>query len=111
MLSPNLRHRVTIQVRTQTQSVTTGAVTDSWGTFLANVPAQVLTGPGREFESANAKQAQTTARIIMRWFSGLLPTHRILWDGRVFDILSIETDETGRIDYRLRVADGVNQGA
>lgn len=111
MLTPVLRQRVTIQQRTLTQNTTTGAVAEAWTTFLANVPAAVLTGPGREFEAANAKQAETTARIVTRWFSGLLPTHRIQWDGRVYDIQSIETDETGRREYRLRCTDGVNQGA
>jgi SPP1 family predicted phage head-tail adaptor len=79
-------------------------------TELDSVPAEVLTGPGREFIQSSAKQAETTARINFRWFPGLLPTMRILWDGKVYDITSIETDATARREYRLRCKDGLSDG-
>lgn len=117
MLAQRYRHRIEFQVRTETQDPTTGDITHEWETAsldsdtpLDSVPAEVLTGPGREFYSANAKQSEIAARIQCRWFPGLLQSWRVLWDGQVFDILSIETDATGRREYRLRVAAGVNDG-
>ncbi len=117
MQAQRYRHRIEIQERIESQDSETGDVTVTWETFaldsdtpLDAVPAEVLTGPGREFNAADAKQAETTARINCRWFPGLLPTHRIVWDGKVFDITSIETDATARREYRLRCADGVNGG-
>lgn len=110
MKSGRLRHRVLIEQATHVQDVATGADEVSWTTFLSNVPAEVLTGPGREFDSADAKQAETAARITLRWFPGLDYTMRVVWEGDVYDITSIDTDPTGRIEYRLRLATGTNQG-
>jgi SPP1 family predicted phage head-tail adaptor len=111
------RHRIEIQERVETQDSETGEITSTWETLaldsetpLDSVPAEVLTGPGREFVAGDAKQAETSARIAFRWFPGLLPTHRILWDGRVYDVQSIETDLTARREYRLRCKDGVSDG-
>ena len=117
MLAHRLRHRVTIQEQQRDQDSETGEIVTSWdtvmlddGTELDALPAEVLTGPGRELLAAGAKQAETTARINLRWFPGLLPTMRILWDGRIYNITSIETDATGRREWRLRCSDGLTDG-
>ena len=117
-LSYRYRHRIAVQEKIESQDPTTGEITYTWqnvsldsDTELDAVPAEVLTGPGKEFLSADAKQAETTARINFRWFAGLLPTMRIVWDGQNLDILSIETDATARREYRLRCSQGVNDGA
>ena len=107
-----LRHRITFQEPVREQDPVSGASVNTWATIAGydQVPAEVLTGPGREFRAAGAIQAETTARINLRWFPGLLPTWRILWDGRIYNIRSIEVDATGRREYRLRCEDGVNDG-
>lgn len=117
MEAQRYRHRIEIQEKVETQDSETGDVGHTWETFYLDsdtpcdeVPAEVLTGPGREFNAADAKQAETTARVAFRWFPGLLPTMRILWDGKVYDIVSIETDLTARREYRLRCKDGVTDG-
>lgn len=116
MLAHRLRHRIEIQQLVEDQDSETGATVFSWVTVmlnnvtLNNVPAEVLTGPGREFSEAGATQAETSARINIRWFPGLLPTWRILWDGKTYNITSIETDITSRQEYRLRCIDGLTDG-
>ena len=112
-----LRMRVAIQERIETQDAVTGEMLATWqnvwldsDTELDSVPAEVLTGPGRELVAANAMQAETSARINMRWFPGLTQAMRILWDGKVYNIRSIETDRTGRMEYRTTCTDGVNAG-
>lgn len=117
MLASRLRHRIEFQELVEEQDSETGAIETSWqtayldsDTLLDSVPAEVLTGPGREFRNSGTTQAETSARINLRWFPGLLPTWRILWDGRIFNIQSIETDTTARREYRLRCIDGVNDG-
>ena len=117
MLNNRLRHIVEIQEPTNTQDPITGENTIAWSTVwldsnteLNEVPAEVLTGPGREFHQAGTIQSETSARINLRWFEGLLPTWRILWDGKIYNIGSIETDLTGRREYRLKCTDGVNEG-
>lgn len=117
MQAQRYRHRIEFQEKVTTQDGQTGAITYEWATVfldsdtpLNSVPAEVLTGPGREFNAADAKQAETTARINCRWFNGLSPEWRILWDGRVYDIVSTETDLTARREWRMRCRDGVSDG-
>lgn len=111
MLSQRLRHRVDIEQQVPEFTSYGEEVGHVWEVFEASVPAEVLTGPGREFNAADAKQAETTARVTVRWFPGLLPSMRIIWEGQAFDILSIETDVTARKECRLRLKQGVNDGA
>jgi len=117
MLSHRLRHRIEFQALTEDQNSETGETVLTWvaasldsDTLLDSVPAEVLTGPGREFRESGTTQAETTARINLRWFPGLLATWRVLWDGRVYNITSIETDATGRREWRLRCVDGISDG-
>lgn len=80
---------------------------------MTAVPAEVLTGPGREFVASSAKQAEATARINLRWFPVdrlELCRWRVLWDGRIYNIVSAETDLTARREWRLRCEDGPSRG-
>lgn len=117
MQSQRLRFVVKFQEKAEVFDSETGDVSHQWvtayldsNTPLDSVPAEVLTGPGREMKAADAKQSETSARINVRWFNGLSPAWRILWDGRVYDIISIETDRTARLEWRLICKDGVNDG-
>lgn len=120
MLTQRLRHRVTLQSPVVAQDPVTGeelvtwqTAVDEYGTPLLSVPAEVLTGPGRERFADAVVQAETTARINLRWFPVErleLYRWRILWDGRVFNIGSAETDRTARREWRLQCTDGVNDG-
>lgn len=116
MNSGKYRHRITFQEQVETRD-SEGAVEIDWEnvwldseTELADVPAEVLLGAGREFNASGKAQAETAARINLRWFEGLEASWRILWDGQVFNIGAIETDATARREYRLRCTAGVNDG-
>ena len=117
MLAHRLRHRVAFQRQENMQDPDTGDLVTTWvpatlasGAALSSVPAEVLTGAGREFIGSGTVNSETTARINLRWFPGLLPSWRVEWDGRLFDIQSIETDATARQEYRLRCVDGPSKG-
>lgn len=109
-LTPRLRQRVTLQAQTSTQDPSTGDPVIVWADFLVGVPAEVLTGAGREARITGTTIADTDARITMRWFPGLDQSMRLLWDGRVYDITSIGTDATGRREWRLRCTEGLTDG-
>lgn len=118
MLAHRLRHRVEIQEQIETQNQTTGDITYTWSTVyldsdtpLDAVPAEVLTGPGREFNGGDTKQAETDARINIRWFAELDQKMRIVWDGKNYDITGMETDTTARREWRLRCKEGVSDGS
>ena len=117
MLSYRLRHRIEIQEKVESgRNPETGGQLFSWqtlvvsGTAMISVPAEVLTGPGRESRAAGAVQAETDARINLRWFPGLNQAMRILWDGRIYNIDGMATDRTGRQEWRLTCKEGVNDG-
>ena len=122
-IAARLRHRVQIQERIETQDSETGDVSFTWvpislslststssSEVASSIPAEVLTGPGREYAGAGTKQSEADARINMRWFPGLTTAMRIVWQGKNYDITSIETDITARREYRLRVKEGVSNG-
>lgn len=116
-LNPRLRHRITFQEPVSERD-SEGVLQESWqnvwldsDTELADVPAEVLTGPGREFVAGGAVQADVAARITCRWFPGISAKWRILWDGRIFNIGGEpDTDRTGRREWRIKATAGVNNG-
>ena len=77
-----------------------------------DVPAEVLTGPGREFLQSGQMQSDVAARIRVPWFpGGIDASWRVLWDGRVFDIKGDpDLDASGRREYRIKCKAGVNDG-
>jgi head-tail adaptor len=116
MQSSRLRHRVEFQFQVETNDPVNNAPIIAWQTATANgvqllsVPAEVLTGAGRELIASGTKLAETTARINVRWFPGLLVSWRVIWDGRIYDIQGLSTDITGRREWRLQCVDGLSDG-
>lgn len=111
------RHRIEIQQKATSRHPDSGADVVTWSTvaldsntLLDSVPAEVLTGPGREFRESNAPQSEISARINFRWFPGLTQQMRIIWNGQVFNIEGIEMDATNRHEYRTQCSTGVNDG-
>jgi SPP1 family predicted phage head-tail adaptor len=116
--SQHLIHRITFQEPIESKD-SEGYPTVEWDnvwldsdTELADVPAEVLTGPGREFPQSGQIQADIAARIRCPWFpGGINSAWRILWDGFVFNIDGIpDLDATGRREYRIKCKAGVNDG-
>jgi head-tail adaptor len=115
-LTPRLRHRITFQEQTSERD-SDGVLQVSWSTVeldsdteLSDVPAEVLTGPGRESVMSGQVNADIVARITCRWFPGLKQSWRILWDDQVLNIHTIDTDMTGRREWRIKCAAGLNDG-
>lgn len=87
-----------------------------WGDVYTDVPAEVLTGPGREGVAAGAERAETDARINFRWLPGIDSKMRVIWETEPngerpeFSIQSIELDATGAREIRLRCVHGRDDG-
>lgn len=116
VLAPRLRQRINFQAQEEFRD-SEGRLTITWvdailetGEIMTEVPAEVLTGPGREFQQSGQLQAQITARITCRWFPGLKGSWRIVWDGQCYNIHTWETDVTARREYRIKCTSGVNDG-
>lgn len=93
MRAGTLRHRVTVEHRAEARD-SYGGVTAAWSVFASSVPAAILPISGREFFAAEANQAEVTAKIVMRDLAGLLPSMRIIHDGKQYNIRAILPDAT-----------------
>lgn len=113
MRASDLRHRVSIQKRTQTQD-SYGAQQAVW-TDVLQVWAHIEPLSGRELFAAQAAQSETTHTIIVR-YNALLwkPTEaarmRAVYNGRIFNITaSANEDERNRM-LTLSAQEGLNDG-
>lgn len=107
-IAHRLRHRVTIERRTQTRDEW-GGVIDSWAT-VAIVPAEVYPLSGREFVAAQATQAGVTTKITIRYQAGIEPAMRVTHDGMTYNIKAVLPDPTLRRHLTLMCETGVNNG-
>lgn len=120
MLAYRLRHRVQIEKPIRAQNLQTGEITTEWvdaqtteGKSLGNMPAEVLTGAGKESSESATTMPNLPARINLRWFpADVIEMHewRIIWNGLVYNISSVETDITGKREWRIRCYAGLNEG-
>lgn len=77
------------------------------------VPAEVLTGAGREQNINAVEHAITTARITTRWLPlerQNIASYRIVWSGYKYNITSVSSDPTDRVWLRFECVDGVGDG-
>lgn len=117
MQTQRYRQRITFQEQVVHIDSNDGSEEVAWitvvlesGEELEDVPAEVLTGAGREFNASGAVQGEVAARIACRWFPGINQAWRILWQDEVYNIGSFETDRTDRREYRIRCTGRVNDG-
>jgi len=108
MSGARYRHVIDIDRPVSVQDDVTGDITISWSRCYYSVPASVLTGPGREHVVSGAELPDVDARIATRWFDGLEPTMRIVFESVIYEIISIDTDATGRGEYRIGCKRGVS---
>lgn len=95
-LSPRLRHRITIQSVTVSRDSVTGFVGKVWVAFASDVPAEVLTGAGREATALGQQINTIAARITIRWIPGVVKGMRVLHGSDIYHVATQHTDATGR---------------
>lgn len=88
MEAGNLRHRIELQFESKTQDSTGDPVSDGWTTFATRW-AFVKPLTGREVVQAQQIHAETTHSITLRYMNGINEAHRVLYEGRDFQILSV----------------------
>jgi len=117
MLSQRYRHRITFEEQVTLVDSTEGSREVDWipvvldsGEVLQDVPAEVLTGPGREWMQSGKTQAEVASRINCRWFPGLDPAWRITWNGLIYNIGTYDMDRTAQREYRIQCTAGANDG-
>lgn len=87
MKAGTLRERITIQTSTVTTDAN-GISTEAWTTF-STVFAAVEPLTMREYLSAAATDSKIDTRFVIRYLTGVLPTMRILYNSKYYNIISI----------------------
>jgi len=104
-----LRHRVLIQEQVTTRD-SDGVSQTAW-VDVATVWASVEPLSAREFIQSGQTQAAVTARITIRYRSGLLASMRLVHRGQAFNIAGLLPDKTSGLEYiTIPVSAGVNDG-
>ncbi len=95
MRAGKLRHRITIQQRSESARDDYGAPTYAWST-LATRWASIEPLRGQERFIADQTQSGVTHRVRLRYLSGVKPEMRFDYDGRTFEIAQVlNRDELG----------------
>src|SRR5690554_3835951 len=107
-----LRHRVSVQELQNTgQNPVTGLPTTEW-VEVTKRWASVEPLSVREFLAAGANQSNVTARIVMRYWSGLNPTMRIVYRSKIYNIAGALPDADSGLEYMtIPVSEGLNDGS
>lgn len=110
MRAGKLRHKVTIQAPGLTQDPVTGEMLAGWTDF-ASVFASIEPLSARDFIAAKAGQSEISARIVIRYREGILPTMRILHRSKVYAIQGVLPDAKSGLEYlTIPVSEGVSDG-
>jgi SPP1 family predicted phage head-tail adaptor len=113
MRAGRLRHRIDIQRKVTGRDPDTGeTLEESWVTEWEKCPAAFEPLSSREFIAAKAEQAEATARVVIRYRPGVLPTMRILYRGDIYTIVGppLADPVSGKDYLSILVATGVNDG-
>ena len=76
-----------------------------------SVAAFVAPTTGREYEESQKIRAETTYKISTRYFRGINSTHRILYDNREFEIVSVLDLNERHEELQIIAAEGNTQTA
>jgi SPP1 family predicted phage head-tail adaptor len=106
----SLRHRLQFQ-SLQRYLDTHGDTVESWETdFECWGSVEPLSV--REFLASQAMQSMATARVVVRYRTDVLPTQRIVFRSKAYNIAGALPDKVSGLEYlTIPVSEGVNAGA
>lgn len=106
-----LRHRVTIQARQTTQDAVTGETLIVWTDAWLNIAAAIEPLSARELIAAQAQHSEVSARITLRPRPDLTAQHRIVHNGRIYNIEGVIPDPDSGLEWlTLPVSEGISDG-
>ena len=89
-----LNRKITFRRVTITQNPVTGEMVETWADFVS-VFAKIEPLVGREYLAAAAIQAEDTTKFTMRYRGDIDQTMKIRWDGKDWNIQSIQNIRAG----------------
>jgi SPP1 family predicted phage head-tail adaptor len=103
-----LRHRIKLQTYTAFRD-SFGAEEPEW-TDVATVWASVTPASGKEYFASAQTNAELTTKITMRYLSGITPNMRVVFDERIFEIVSVLNYEERNVELNLLCKESVSDG-
>lgn len=113
MQAGKLRHRIDLQELVQVRDPATLEFGEpEWVTRWEKCPARVEPLSARDLVAAQAAQSEATARMVIRYRPGVLPTMRIVYRGEVYSIEGppLGDDKSGLEYLTLLVSKGIKDG-
>ncbi|WP_109512783.1 phage head closure protein [Pseudomonas ovata] len=112
MRAGQLNQRIEIQHKVGVRDPGTGEFGEPVWTRFVEVWAQKVDLSARDLIAAQAAQSEATARIVIRYRPGLLPSMRIVHRGQVYSIEGppLEDPASGREYLTILVSKGVKDG-
>lgn len=110
-LSQRLRHNITIEQQSTVPDAH-GQHTTTWTavTGLESIKASVEPLRGREFFAADQINSEVTARIRIRYRSGITAKMRVSFESRYYNIEAIIDPEERHEELQLMCSEGANDG-
>ncbi|HEJ1057374.1 TPA: phage head closure protein [Pseudomonas putida] len=107
-----LNHLITIEHLVKTRDPVTLEFGESTWQKFAQVYAEVSPLSARDLIAAQAAQSEATARMVIRYRPGVLPTMRIVYRGEVYSIEGppLEDQKSGLEYLTILVSKGVKDG-
>lgn len=107
-----LRHRIEIQHKVTPRNPETLEYGEPAWELFAKVWAEVTPLSARDLLAAQAAQSEATARMVIRYRPGVLPTMRIAYRGEVYSIEGrpLEDADSGLEYLTILVSRGVKDG-
>lgn len=115
MESGKLRHRVTIQVKDESQDPVSGEILFLWKDLWKDIPAKIDYLSARDYMglliASQTPHSKVTARITIRYREGLNAEMRIIHKDKIFDIKGLLQDNNSGLEYiTIPVSEGTNLG-
>lgn len=104
-----MRHRMTVQVKSM-QTNHLGERFEQWLDLYSDVPVSVRWLTARELQAASARQSHSTVEFELRPGLDITSEHRIVWQGRVYELEPPLFDRTTQRRMRIRASEGVTNG-
>lgn len=103
-----LRKRVTIQKRVQSLD-DFGNQSNTW-TYVCELWASVVPMGGAEVLAGGAIRARSLFTVTTRYFPGIEPKMRLIYEGQIFDIMNINDTDQRHRELVMSCSAGLNDG-
>jgi SPP1 family predicted phage head-tail adaptor len=108
MLAGRLRKRVTVQRRSTTLDSLGGQAT-TW-TDVCTLWAEITPTGGKELQTGGAIRAESMFTITTRYYAGIVPKMRILFEGQPYNILNVNDTESRHRELVISCSAGLSDG-